>query len=75
MPACGDPIPTFGDGIEIDYYVGITPKWKNFTFNIGGLDYTYPGANCELDYFELKTGATWAGGRLDHRRHQLLVAG
>ena len=45
MPACGDPTPTFGDGIEIDYGVAITPKWKDFTFNFGGLDYTYPGAN------------------------------
>ena len=44
MPACGDPIPPCGDGIEIDYCAGITPKWKNITFNIGGLDYTYPGA-------------------------------
>src|SRR6266496_5629669 len=51
----------FGDGIEIDYGLGITPKWKNITFNIAGLEYTYPGANSEIDYFELKTGATWAG--------------
>ncbi|MGA7457789.1 MAG: TorF family putative porin [Methyloceanibacter sp.] len=54
-----------GDGIEIDYYAGITPKWNwngsAVTFNIGGLAYTYPGTN-DLDYFELKTGATWAGG-------------
>jgi uncharacterized protein (TIGR02001 family) len=50
-----------GDGIEIDYYVGITPKWNNITFNIAGLAYTYPGAD-EIDYFELKTGATWASG-------------
>ena len=35
----------FGDGIEIDYYVGITPKWGNVTFNFGGLYYIYPG--CE----------------------------
>ena len=54
-----------GDGIEIDYYAGITPKWNwngsAVTFNIAGLAYTYPGTN-DLDYFELKTGATWAGG-------------
>jgi uncharacterized protein (TIGR02001 family) len=53
--------PVFGDGVEIDYYVGITPKWKNITFNIAGLYYTYPGAE-EIDYFELKTGASWTGG-------------
>src|SRR4029078_10320885 len=52
----------FGDNIEIDYGVGISPKWKNITFTIGGLEYTYPGANSEIDYFELKTGATWASG-------------
>jgi uncharacterized protein (TIGR02001 family) len=50
-----------GDGIEIDYYVGILPKWNNITFDIAGLAYTYPGAD-EIDYFELKTGATWASG-------------
>ena len=49
------------DGIEIDYYAGITPKWKNITFNIAGLYYTYPGNN-DIDYFELKTGASWTGG-------------
>ena len=48
-------------GIEIDYYAGITPKWQNITFNIAGLYYTYPGAD-EIDYFELKTGASWTGG-------------
>ena len=35
------------DGIEIDYYAGITPKWScnssTVTFNIGGLYYTFPG--------------------------------
>src|SRR5262245_50116048 len=52
----------FGENIEIDYGIGITPKWNNITFNIAGLAYTYPGANRELAYFELKTGATWARG-------------
>ena len=62
--------------IEIDYYAGITPKWKNITFNIGGLYYTYPGADrTELDYFELKTGATCTRREADCRHHQLLVAG
>jgi hypothetical protein len=49
---------TFG---EIDYGVGISPKWGPVTFAIGGLYYTYPGAS-DLDYFELKTGASWTGG-------------
>jgi uncharacterized protein (TIGR02001 family) len=52
----------FADSIEIDYGIGITPKWNNITFNIAGLAYTYPGFDSELDYFELKTGATWASG-------------
>lgn len=52
----------FGDGIEIDYYAGITPKWWNITFDIAGLYYTFPGFN-SIDYFELKTGASWTGGK------------
>jgi uncharacterized protein (TIGR02001 family) len=55
--------------IEIDYYAGITPKWKEITFNIGALYYTYPGyceGKCGLldpDYFELKTGAAYTFGQ------------
>jgi uncharacterized protein (TIGR02001 family) len=52
----------FGKNIEIDYGAGISPKWHDITFTIGGLEYTYPGANSTTDYFELKTGATWASG-------------
>jgi uncharacterized protein (TIGR02001 family) len=52
----------FGDGIEIDYYAGITPKWNDITFTIGGLAYTFPGGS-NIDYFELQTGATWTGGK------------
>jgi uncharacterized protein (TIGR02001 family) len=51
----------FGENLEIDYGAGISPKWKDITFTIGGLYYTYPGAN-DIDYFELKTGASWTGG-------------
>ena len=51
----------FGDGIELDYYAGITPKWWNITFDIGGLYYNFPGFT-SIDYFELKTGASWTGG-------------
>jgi uncharacterized protein (TIGR02001 family) len=51
----------FGENIEIDYGGGISPKWKNITFTIGGLEYTYPGAS-NIDYFELKGGASWTGG-------------
>ncbi len=30
--------------------------------HFGGLYYTYPGDNDDLDYFEAKTGAAWASG-------------
>jgi uncharacterized protein (TIGR02001 family) len=59
----GSNIEPAGDGLEIDYYVGITPKWKNITFNFAALAYTYPGENENLDYFEAKTGASWTGGQ------------
>jgi uncharacterized protein (TIGR02001 family) len=52
----------FGENIEIDYGGGISPKWGNFTFTLGWLEYTYPGANNEIDYGELKSGVTWASG-------------
>jgi uncharacterized protein (TIGR02001 family) len=52
---------SFGEGIEIDYGGGISPKWNNITFTIGYLEYTYPGAD-GLDYGELKTGGVWAKG-------------
>jgi len=51
----------FGENIEIDYGAGISPKWHDITFTIGGLEYTYPGAS-DIDYFELKSGASWTGG-------------
>jgi len=52
---------SFGDGIEIDYYGGIAPKFWGIDWNITALEYTYPSAN-EGDYFELKTGGSWTGG-------------
>jgi uncharacterized protein (TIGR02001 family) len=52
----------FADSIELDYGLGITPKWGPVTFNVAGLAYTYPGFNDQLAYFELKTGASWTTG-------------
>jgi uncharacterized protein (TIGR02001 family) len=52
----------YADSVELDYGIGITPKWGPVTFNIAGLAYTYPGWNDELAYFELKTGASWTTG-------------
>ena len=51
----------YGENIELDYGIGITPKWGPVTFNIAGLAYTWPGAN-DIDFFELKTGASWTTG-------------
>ena len=42
--------------VELDYGIGITPKWAGIDFNIAGLAYTYPGV-AALDYFELRTSA------------------
>jgi uncharacterized protein (TIGR02001 family) len=51
----------FGENIEIDYGAGISPKWGPVTFSLGWLEYTYPGAT-DIDYGELKAGASWTGG-------------
>jgi uncharacterized protein (TIGR02001 family) len=51
----------FGDGVELDYYAGITPKWGPVTFNIAGLYYNYPGGTF-ADYVEVKTGASYSKG-------------
>ena len=51
----------FGENIELDYGLGITPKWGNVTFNFAALYYTYPGAS-DIDYFEALGGATWTSG-------------
>jgi uncharacterized protein (TIGR02001 family) len=50
----------FGENIEIDYYAGVAPTWHNITFDVAGLAYTFPGGG-SVDYFELKTGASWSG--------------
>ena len=52
----------FGENIELDYGLGITPKWGPITFNFAGLVYTYPGANDDIDYFEALGGASWTSG-------------
>ena len=54
--------------LEIDYYAGIAPTWKEIAFNFGALYYTYPGAcdqKCgtgDLDYLELKAAASYTFG-------------
>ncbi len=61
-------VPGPGVGVvEIDYYAGIKfPVWK-IDVDLGGIYYTYPGANDnfaltgfkELDYFEFKAAAKY----------------
>jgi uncharacterized protein (TIGR02001 family) len=53
----------FGDGIEIDYYAGITPKWGPVTFNFAALYYSFPGEDSEIGYFEAKAGASVTSGQ------------
>jgi uncharacterized protein Gcw-chp len=52
----------FGENIELDYGLGITPKRGPITFNFAGLYYTFPGENSEIDYFEALGGASWTTG-------------
>lgn len=59
---------------EIDYYLGVKPVVGKVTFDLGVIYYTYPKArdgglfaNLELDYVELKVGASgevWKDGTL-----------
>ena len=57
----GDPIPHSARTSRSTTAAASTPKWRDITFTIAGLEYTYPGAN-DIDYFELKTGGVWAKG-------------
>lgn len=54
--------------VEIDYFVGVAPEWKDISFDIYGIYYTFPNA-CEAecgirenDYFELSTSAAYTFG-------------
>ena len=61
-------------GSEIDFFIGIKPKWHAMTFDFGAIYYAYPNArdrrttiDGELDYFELKGGMTsplWRGATI-----------
>ncbi len=49
--------------IELDLYVGITPKLGPIDLDLGVIGYLYPGASdvgSELDYLELKFGASFS---------------
>ncbi|MEM7192300.1 MAG: TorF family putative porin [Pseudomonadota bacterium] len=48
--------------VEIDYYAGIAPEWMGISFDVGGLFYTYPGADDpggDFNYFEVKAAASY----------------
>lgn len=53
--------------VEVDYYAGVKPVWGRFTFDFGAIYYTYPrgwdsgflAPFQELDYFEVKAGASY----------------
>ena len=51
----------YGENIEIDYGLGITPTWGPVTFTFAGLYYSYPGDD-DIGYFEGWGGASWTGG-------------
>ena len=51
----------YGENIEIDYGLGITPTWGPVTFTFAGLYYSYPGDD-DIGYFEAWGGASWTGG-------------
>lgn len=45
--------------LEVDFYGGITPKWRNVEFDFGVIYYAYPEAfdpGAELNFWELKAG-------------------
>ena len=44
--------------IEIDWYGGIRPTWKNITFDLGVIFYTYPDTGPGYDITEGKIGAS-----------------
>lgn len=55
----------YGDGIEIDYYAGLTPTFWGFNWNFAALWYTYPGAtggSQGIDYVEFLAGVSKTSG-------------
>jgi uncharacterized protein (TIGR02001 family) len=70
LPSVASGNPKDVASIEIDWYGGIRPTWQGFTFDVGVIYYTYPGAcdskcvvgaapGSDLDYVELKTGISY----------------
>lgn len=47
-----------GDSMELDLYAGVKPSWNGVTFDLGFIYYAYPGADDDLDYWEVKAGVS-----------------
>jgi uncharacterized protein (TIGR02001 family) len=45
---------------ETDFYTGIKPAWGPVTFDFGAVYYAYFGSDTDLDYYELKAGASYS---------------
>lgn len=45
---------------ETDFYTGIKPAWGPVTFDLGAVYYAYFGSDTDLDYYELKAGASYS---------------
>jgi uncharacterized protein (TIGR02001 family) len=45
---------------ETDFYAGIKPTLGPVTFDLGAVYYAYFGSDDDLDYYELKAGASWS---------------
>jgi len=58
--ASGIDFNTPGENVEIDFYGGITPSYNSVDFDFGVIYYHYPDQSSvnELDYVELKAGAS-----------------
>jgi uncharacterized protein (TIGR02001 family) len=57
----------FSDGSEVDIYAGFKHSTGPVNWDFGVIYYSYPGFNDDLDYVELKVGASaeiWKGGTL-----------
>lgn len=48
----------FDSGGEVDIYAGYKPVWQNITFDFGVVQYLYTDGNSDLQYTELKAGAS-----------------
>ncbi|MBN8608873.1 MAG: hypothetical protein J0L81_18305 [Caulobacterales bacterium] len=66
---------------ELDLYVGVTPTLGPVTFDLGVVGYYYPGASEDIDFNELKLGASisptdaWSVGVTGYMSDDFLALG